>query len=168
MPSTYEKIATTTLGSSSSTITFSSLSSAYTDLVIVSQFFTTSATGVDIYFRFNNDSSSNYSYAALEGMGTGGAGSARTTNQTATYLDPIHYLTYPNTTTPVQSIININNYSSSNYKTVLSENGLVGDQITRIVHLWRSTSAINRIDFTMVNASFAAGTTVSIYGILKA
>jgi hypothetical protein len=35
MPATYEPIATTTLGGAAATITFSSISSAYTDLRIV-------------------------------------------------------------------------------------------------------------------------------------
>jgi hypothetical protein len=36
MTSTYEKIATNTLGSAASSVTFTSISGAYTDLVLIS------------------------------------------------------------------------------------------------------------------------------------
>ena len=60
---TYTQIATTTLGSSQSTITFSSISGAYTDLVLVVTAKVSSAT--DLWVRANSDSGSNYSYLIL-------------------------------------------------------------------------------------------------------
>jgi len=53
MPKTYEPIATTTLGSNQTTITFSSIPSTYTDLVIVSNMGTTTASYP--FIRFNGD-----------------------------------------------------------------------------------------------------------------
>ena len=53
MTATYEKIATTTLGSSQASVTFSSISGSYTDLVLISD--STVASGSDgVRLRFNS------------------------------------------------------------------------------------------------------------------
>ena len=69
MALTYEPIASTTLGSSAPSISFNSISTAYTDLrLIVSGLNATSAGGWRI--RVNGDSGSNYSYNGISGNGT--------------------------------------------------------------------------------------------------
>jgi len=59
MPTTYEPIATTTLGSATASITFSTISGAYTDLVLVA-----SITGVSVatdpWIRINSDTGANF------------------------------------------------------------------------------------------------------------
>jgi hypothetical protein len=60
MTATYEKIATTTLGSTTATVTFSSISGAYTDLVLVERL-VKSITGGSLQVRFNSDTGTNYS-----------------------------------------------------------------------------------------------------------
>ena len=80
MPSTYEPIATTTLGSTAATITFSSIPATYTDLRIA---LVGSLSGGGNYgnLRFNSDSGSNYSVTILRGNGSA-ASSARQSNAT--------------------------------------------------------------------------------------
>ena len=56
MAITYIPLATTTLGSNQSSFSFSSISSEYTDLIIVGDVTTTSS-GPDMYMRFNGSSS---------------------------------------------------------------------------------------------------------------
>lgn len=75
MTATYESIETTTLGSAAANITFSSIPSTYTDLVVVYTLKAETASA-DIYMRFNSDSGSNYSNTILWGNGTS-AGSNR-------------------------------------------------------------------------------------------
>ena len=69
MPATYEPIATTTLGSAASSITFSSIAGTYTDLRVV--FTPQGATaGVSAYLEFNGISTTTYSETYLQGNGT--------------------------------------------------------------------------------------------------
>ncbi len=59
---TYEPIATTTLSSAQQTITFSSISASYTDLVLIaSRRYSNVGTGAEnTFIRFNNDSTAIY------------------------------------------------------------------------------------------------------------
>ena len=82
MATTYDKIATTTLGSATNTITFSSIAASWTDLRVV--FVGTTTTATTLTYRFNNDSSSAYSFTYLSGNGTN-AQSGSFTNQTEIY-----------------------------------------------------------------------------------
>ena len=78
--STYTPIATQTLSSGQSSITFSSISSAYTDLVLIAAIKGTST----IYRQLtvNGDNGSNYSMTDLFGDGSS-AGSGRQTSTIA-------------------------------------------------------------------------------------
>ena len=80
MALTYEPIATTTLGATAISITFSSISSAYTDLKIIM----TVASGPNsnaIQILFNSDSTNNYSRTSIIGDGST-ATSTRASNAT--------------------------------------------------------------------------------------
>ena len=66
--STYTPLSTTTLGSAQATVTFSSISGSYTDLVLVMNTIGTSAGG-DVQVQFNSDTASNYSCTILYGTG---------------------------------------------------------------------------------------------------
>ncbi len=165
MPATYEKIATTTLGSSSATITFSSIGSGYTDLRIVLTAKGTAGAG-NSAVRFNNDSATNYSSTFLGGDGSS-ATSQRNTSDNEIEIDIGGYGSSPQLYT-----IDIFSYAGSTYKTALStqssdQNG--SGRVTRSVGLWRSTSAITRVDLIIVGGgSYDTGTTATLYGILKA
>lgn len=164
--STEVAIATTTLGSAASTITFSSISSAYTDLRLV---VTGAGTGVGIYLnaRFNSDSGSNYSVTNL--FGTGASAISGRTTSAAQMLLSTNQLT---TTNPSMITMDIFSYAGSTYKTSLNtaSNDKNGSGIVlRNVGLWQSTSAINSItllDTYGGGGQFAAGTTATLYGIL--
>ncbi len=160
---TYEPIATTTLGTSSSTITFSSISSAYTDLRLVLTGKVSPA--ADPLVRFNGDTASNYSTTFLYGTGTS-ALSARLTNQTGIEYSISSVGPYTETTL---TTIDIFSYAGSTFKTALftlSADANGGNGLARNVSLYRSTSAITSI--TIVNATWVAGTTATLYGILAA
>jgi hypothetical protein len=156
--STYTPLATTTLSSTSSAVTFSSISGAYTDLVLVYNGYASSGTA-NARFLINGDTGSNYSYTTLEGSGTA-AGSARGSSQSSGYLwqtslgnqtGTIHFLNYSNTTT---------------YKTTLSRGGNPASYLSADVNLWRSTSAITSI--TVQGTTYQIGSTFSLYGIQSA
>ena len=166
MATTYEKIATTTLGSATNTITFSSIDSSWTDLKLV--FTVLSANGTNSAFlRFNNSSTTLYSRTTLYGTSAAGSTSAQT--QTQFDLNPLHTL---NTTKPEFYNIDIFSYAGSTNKTCLitGSSDLDGNGSVYLkVGLWRSTAAINRLDLIAdPTGNFASGTTATLYGILKA
>jgi hypothetical protein len=163
MATTYEKIDTTTLGTTSNSVTFSSIPGTYTDLVIVGAS-TISASAPSTIIRFNGDTASNYSYTYLTGNGSS-ATSTRASNQTeilTTYNGAVSQS--PNT-----NIIQIQNYANTaTYKTVLSRANQTQYGTDAIVGLWRSTAAITSITLIIGGTGFAAGSTLSLYGIKAA
>ena len=166
--STYTPIATTTLGSAQSSVSFSSLGS-YTDIVLVTNL-AISAAGYSALLRFNSDSGSNYSQTQIYGNGTT-AGSNRGSNLTQVYLGYT-----PDAYGAVGSnnfIVNIQNYSNSTtYKTVLCRNNNMSSGGTNAteasVGLWRNTAAITSISITAGSGNLLTGSTFTLYGIAAA
>jgi hypothetical protein len=156
MPSTYTPIATTTLGSTASSITMSSIPSTYTDLIVT---VTTTTTG-DLTWRINSDTGSNYSQTVIYGYSA--FGSTRVSNQTS------HFLNYGSNGGNFLAVLQLNNYSNTTTnKTSLLRDAANGSTTDVMVGLWRSTSAINSLTF-IPTSTFAVGTTVTIYGVKSA
>ena len=161
MPATYEPIATATGSGSSTTFTFSSIPSTYTDLVIVLN--GSLSAGANVRMTLNNDSSSLYSMTVLSGDGSSAA-SYRDTAQPF-----FQYLGYADS--GMSSVIgSINNYSNTTtFKTYLQRQSKASAQAQAAVGVYRSTSAINRLDiFTSNTATWTTSTTVTLYGIKAA
>ena len=168
MALTYEPIATTTLTSSQSNVTFTSISQSYTDLILVANVSSSSST-VNVYSQIGNgsyDTGTNYSWTWLGGSGsTAASGKASTTDAlllgacgTSSFSPTIiHFMNYSNTTT---------------YKTILSRSSTAdttsGQTVSAWVGLWRSTSAINQIKLYPNVQSWASGSTFTLYGIKAA
>lgn len=168
---TYTAIATQTLGSAASSVTFNSIPSGYTDLVLVCSFSQSSSVDV-VTLQVGNgsvDTGSNYSTTYLLGNGSS-ATSGRYSNQTSGFITRnlggtstaggsnaiVHFMNYSNTTT-YKTILNRSNQIDSSYP------GAEAD-----VNLWRSTSAINTIKLATTGGNIAAGSTFSIYGVAAA
>lgn len=164
--STYTPIATTTLGSAQGSVSFSSISSSYTDLILVCSF-KNSSTGDALMLRMNSDTGSNYSDTRLGGQGSV-AGSGRSSNQSEMRVDG--YSVGPTVTNNQTLILQFQNYANtSTYKTVLGRFSDAAGDVGAMVGLWRSTSAINQIAlFNIVGADIAAGSTFTLYGITAA
>lgn len=164
---TYVAIATQTLGSAAASVTFSSISGAYTDLVLVAQLGQTT-TSASLGIQFNGDTASNYSFTELYGTGTTAA-SARASNQSIIYLA---YDTVPDSTLSNNFICNVMNYSNATtYKTTLSRQNNPASSYpgtSAVVGLWRSTSAITSILIKPAAGNLASGSTFSLYGISAA
>ena len=154
---TYTPIATQTLGSTSGSVTFSSISGAYTDLVLIVAGTINSATAMDL--TFNSDTGSNYSRTILTGDGSS-ASSSRVSSATNLGLGFL-------STTQSVSIIQLMNYSNTTtYKTVISRGNVADNRTTATVGLWRSTAAITTIN--LAGGTYQIGTTFSLYGIAAA
>jgi hypothetical protein len=164
MASTYEPIATSTVsGSSTSVITFSSIPSTYTDLVLIADA-KLDVSGQGINLTFNSDTATNYSSTRLYGNGSS-ASSDRQTNGT--------YINFALGSVDAGQLIiaNIMNYSNATtYKTTLIRQNTASAFVGSLVGLWRATpAAITRIDLTSGGTSkYVAGSTFTLYGIKAA
>ena len=165
MPATYEPIATTTLGSAAASVTFSSISGSYTDLVAVFEGTLTSGSA-DLILRFNSDTASNYSSTHLFGDGSN-PGSSRFSNQTSIKATNYGYL---ESTGRNNAIISIQNYSNATtYKTTIARANNANQSGTNAsVGLWRNTNAITSITFLATANNFATGSNFTLYGIKAA
>jgi len=169
MPATYEPIATTTLSTVASTITFSSIPNTYTDLrlVVVAQDSSPSAGQENIYMTYNSDTATNYSITYLQGDG-----STATSGRLSTQANIRLLLSAVRSGSSAFGLgtVDIFSYAGSTNKTSLitgqsDSNG--SGYVQRIVGLWRSASAITSITLTAEN-TFKANTTATLYGIKAA
>lgn len=164
---TYVALATTTASGSTGTITFSSIPSTYTDLVLVMNFANSTA-AADTRVQFNGDTGTNYSYTYLAGSGSS-ASSGRASSGTS-----IQFSNGPtgSTTTNETAIMQIMNYANATtYKTALTRVNVADGAYAGVganVGLWRSTSAITSLTFTMSTGNLTSSSTFSLYGILAA
>jgi hypothetical protein len=163
MPSTYEPIATQTLGSAAASVTFSSIASTYTDLIVVAAPLAGSAE--EFVMQFNGDTASNYSATILWGSGST-AGSVRVSNQTYAYLN---YYGSVSTTQSTQ-IFNIMNYANTTTnKTIIGRANRADSGVDAVAALWRSTAAITSVAIKLKNGSnFSIGSTFTLYGVKSA
>jgi len=160
MAITYEPIATTTLSTATTTVTFSSISGSYTDLVYVIY---NKSGATNLSLRFNSDTGSNYSSTQFYTDGSGGVAALQQTSTTralagvggADSLITGNVMNYSNTTTN---------------KTFITRGGGGGTYIDLTVSSYRSTSAITSISFQQDAAStdFQTGSTFTLYGIKAA
>jgi hypothetical protein len=161
MPKTYEPIATQTLGSTAASVTFSSIPSTYTDLVLICNGTASSNTGLTM--RFNGDTSTNYSMTVVEGSGSAAVSERQTSVSQARFV----WNSLWNTTTPGVVILNIMNYANTTtFKTVLWRSSTASNYVEAGVNLWRKTpEAINSFVIETSGPSIAAGSTFTLYGI---
>jgi hypothetical protein len=160
---TYEPIATTTLGSNTTTVTFSSISGSYTDLVLVANGTVTYVGNLDCDIKINSDTGNNYSRTYIFGTGTSalsgkntsaGAGLGFYWSNTQSNNTIFHFMNYSNTTT---------------YKSMLVRNTNPGASTYAGITMWNSTSAITRLDLTPTASSqWATGSIFTLYGITAA
>jgi hypothetical protein len=162
---TYVAIATNTLASATATVTFSSIPSTYTDLVIVTSPLRVTTGAEELVMQFNGDTATNYSSTILYGSGSA-AGSTRTSSQTYAYLN---YYSNVSQTQSVQ-IYSIMNYANTTtYKTVIGRANTADSGVDAAVALWRSTAAITSVAIKLKNGNnFNTGSVFSLYGIAAA
>lgn len=164
MPSTYTPIATTTLSSDAGSVTFSSISGSYTDLILVCTPISTGTAQPDVLMQVNSDTGSNYSRTRLVGNGSS-ATSSRFSNQTEWVIGPME------STQIVNMICQIQNYSNTTTnKTMLVRSNDTSIATQAMVCLWRSTSAITSIYLfpEPAKGNFKTGSTFTLYGVKSA
>ena len=159
---TYVALATQTLSSSAASVTFSSISGAYTDLIMICTGSVVSGGWVGLTLNFNGDTGSNYSSTSISGNGST-ASSIR--EATAVYMN----LGAIDSTVQTNNIFHIMNYANTTtYKTGLSRGNNSVANVRPVVGLWRSTAAITSIVISHPSISIATGATFTLYGIAAA
>jgi hypothetical protein len=158
--STYEKIATATGTGSAGDITFSTIPSTYTDLVLVANIFTTA--NANQTFKVNG-SSSGYSNTWITGNGSTAVSSRNTSNNSFTTQVNI----FAGSTEPAFTVMNFMNYANtSTYKTVLTRTSRASQAAEVFVGLWANTAAISSI--VISGGTFTTNAVFTLYGIKAA
>ena len=168
MAVTYEKIQTTTLSTSQASITFSSIPSTYTDLVLVGSAKSLISGTDSIGIAVNGIGSGIYSRTYLEGSGSA-ASSGRQTLQIRIVSDYImgtsgtadfgvytwNFMDYANTTTKKTVLFRGSNTQVSG-----------GWNSSAMVYLVDTTAAITSLTIgTMNGPNLDTGTSFTLYGI---
>jgi len=165
MTSTYEKIATNTLGSAAASVTFSSISGSYTDLVLVMQIASSSSN--TLFARFNGDSATNYSSTRLSGSGSAAFSDRASTSSSMALSNYAYPLSTPGNTTHIFQIFNYSN--TTTFKTAMCRANSASDGVDATVNLYRSTSAITSVGISTNNfgagLNLLTGSTFTLYGI---
>lgn len=163
MALTYEPIATTTLGSATPSITFSSIPNTYTDLRLV---YVGGTAGVWINITFNGSSATNYSWTQMQ---AGSSSVTTTSSQNSAFIQ-----LRSDSSTSIFSLrtIDLFSYAGSTNKTILATDSndvnASGGGLRHTVGLWRNTSAITSITLTASSGNISTGTTATLYGIKAA
>ena len=161
MAITYEPIATATGTGSSDTVTFSTISGTYTDLIVVCSTKVTSGGITSLGVRFNSDTGNNYSYTLLQGDGS------TAVSQRQSNTDQLIW-GITNGGEQTISILHIQNYSNATtYKTALGRGNSAGALVRASVGLWRNTNAITSVSI-LAAVNFATTSNFTLYGIKAA
>jgi len=163
-PTSYESIATVTVSSAQSTISFTSIPSTFKHLQLRGVLLTSTPTNPT--YQFNGDTATNYAGHHL--WGTGGGTSA---NNQGPSTSTIYFNYNPSTSYPSAFIMDILEYGSvTKNKTtrIMAGSNTNGstDEIAFWSGLWiNSSTAINSIQLKGNGADFNPNTIIALYGI---
>lgn len=150
---TYVALANITLGSSASSVTFSSIPGTYRDLIIVAA--GTSVSSADDVRVYYNGDTTNGNYASVQMLGTGATAGSNTFLTAGVFA-----------TDRSQIIFQIMDYSATDkHKTLLSRSDRPGATVQANAYRWANTAAVNTVRIQMIGISFAAGATFNLFGI---
>lgn len=168
-PPSFESLASTTLNSTTSTVTFSSISGSYQHLQLRCLTRSNTTSQVQFWIRFNSDSGSNYTFHRLSGQGSATSAAGATGNSEARSW----YVTESDRAADIFGglIADIHDYkSTTKNKTVRFFTGYdvngSGGWVSLTSSAWLSTSAITSITVGITGgASYVSGSVFSLYGI---
>ena len=173
VPSSYESIATVTVGSGgSATVTFSSIPATYTHVqirAITRNSYGSTVTTGNGTVRFNSDTGNNYALHQLRG--TGAAASATAISSTSVMYGFSDIGGTSVTNFFGAGIMDILDYSNTNkYKTIRVLTGSDGnttndDWLYLASGLWQNTNAITTITLASSSGNYAQYSQFALYGI---
>lgn len=169
MPSTYTLIASNVLGSSAASVTFSSIPSTYTDLVLRISARADTTGPKNLGFTFNTDTSTNYSQTYVQGDGSAASSGRFSTQATNRVMNAITGTDYTSNTFGSVEIYIPDYLSSANKPNSAfgtTENDSTSSTISATANLWRGTTAINQIVLALGGGgNFISTSSFYLYGI---
>lgn len=161
---TYQPLANITLGSSSSSVTFSSIPATYRDLVLVVNGSPTTTAYPSIVGRLNGDTGSNYTAIKMSSDGASGSSSLITSSDLRIAND---FGAGNSTTGRFVIVATLMDYSATDkHKTLLSRSGSTSPAGTEaLAARWANTAAVTSFQVFVGVSAFAAGSTFALYGI---
>ena len=168
MATTYEAIATVTVGSGgAANIEFTSIPATYTDIALLCSL-RGSISNVTGKITFNSNAS-NYSYKFLSGNGSSTENESNASTSSIQIYGLYNSSSYT-ASTFANALVYIPNYAGSNNKSVsidtVSENNATGAYASLGAGLWSDSSAITSIKIDLNSAgTFTQYSTATLYGI---
>lgn len=170
MPSTYTLISSNVLSSNTASVTFSSIPSTYTDLVLRATVRTSNANWNDeLQIVFNSDTGTNYSAISLDGVGSS-TSSSGVSNNTSTRFTSINgngstSNIFSSTEIYIPSYLSTSSKPSGTF-TGVENNSSTQNYLRAVAQLYRGSSAITSMQLTSYNgANFLTGSSFRLYGI---
>lgn len=155
--STYTPLAEITLGSSAASVSFSSVSQIYRDLVLVMSVKTTGSNTL-ARLTFNSDTATNYSRVNMVGNGSTATSSSESADNGIFACDVSSSDFY------VQ-INQIMDYSATDKHTSVLTRTAREDRTIALAQRWANTAAVTTATITIAAGTFAAGSTFSLFGV---
>ena len=158
---TYTPLATVTLATTTSSVTFGSIPATYRDLILVCSFAYPGSNASYVALRFNSDSGANYNRVQMEGNGSTTSAFSET-GATAGFI--FSGLLVSN---PTQVTSQIMDYSATDkHKTFLSRGNSASAQVAALAGRWANTAAITSVQLIPSTNNFYTGTTIALYGVI--
>jgi hypothetical protein len=167
MAATYDLVTSQTFTGDTGTVTFTSFSSAYTDLII--QGHVNGSGNGDVYLRFNGDESSSNYYSLYANSSTTGFKNDK--NYATNRIGVIgQYNSSQQSANPLFFEIVIPEYSNSGYNKngVVNYSYIADSTVNRanvgfMAWQWRNSSAITSIQLKLTTGTFSGR--INVYGI---
>ena len=161
--SAYVPLANVTLSSSAASVTFSSISQAYRDLVLVVTGNVASGQQA-CSIVLNNDTTAAYSYVRAGGSGSAvnsnaaSNGNAMFLGQGNAYLDAA--------SSGWNCLVNFQDYSvSDKHKSMLTRENQPALGTDMYAHRWANTASITSMQVKLSASTWVAGSTFALYGV---
>jgi hypothetical protein len=159
---TYVPMATVTLGTAASSVTFSSIPATYRDLVLVVNGANAAGANFGVYCRFNGDTGNNN--PAVHMIGAVSAISSGIINELGGA-----FVGWTSSGVSCQVRVQFMDYSATDkHKTLLSRADNPTSRTSAHAARWTNTGAITSINiFNEASANWASGSTFNLYGIVS-
>jgi hypothetical protein len=163
MPALIPLANLTVSGSSTSTVTFSSISGSYRDLRLV--IMGGIASGSAAFWRINGDTGSNYSFVIAEGDGGGSTSSGGGTASLNYFNSAFSIWTYGGNPLTVITLDLLDYSATDKHKSSLMRANSSTQQTNMRAGRWANTASITSLTFSVSGDNWVAGSSFALYGV---